>query len=693
VTATLSPEERVPGVKIAAGTAVALIAQQVAGKAVRDTLFLSSFESRFLPLAMALAAIASVAVVFWLSHILVRRSPAKAMPWLFVASAAGLVLSWCVGLVSPAASALMAYFHTSLLGPVLITTFWSLIDERFDPHTAKRAVARISAGGALGGVLGGLAAWRASSIVPVPTMLLLLAALNAVCAVGSLFLRTREEGATRESLPPIEPTKSAFGLLRHERLLRNLASLVGLVAILSALLDYIFSAQAAATLPKGAPLLSFFSLFWLGVGVISLVLQLALGRLALEKLGLAKSIAVMPATIVVGSAFGLALPGLASLSILRGVDAVQRNTLFRSAYELLYTPITEEKKRSTKGLIDVGFDRAGTLVGSLLVVATLALATQLTSTILLLFIALTSLLTLPVIVGLHRGYVRALEQGLLAGAKAGPDPPSAIEVKASSDARDVLIDRESPSHDKSSVEARQRSERLIADTRDLLSGDDERAKRVLEKEAVELRSLAAWIIPLLAQPRLYRDALRALSRIANDVTGQLVDALLDPATKTAVRRRVPRALAACGTQRAADGLLLGLADRSFEVRCECSKALSRVVARNERIHVPKETLAEAILRELQDEAKRGDREQTAELAAELAVDQRERQLNHMFAILSVHLDRAALKTAFSALHRADERGMALEYLETVLPNDLKAALMPFFVAIEALPSDEGRAGL
>src|SRR6185369_8109634 len=130
------------------------------------------------------------------------------------------------------------------------------------------------------------------------------------------------------------------------------------------LLDYVFSAQAAMAYGKGQPLLSFFSLFWLAVSVLSFVLQTAFGRVALEKLGLAINIAVLPGIIILGGAFGVAVPGLVSASLLRGAEAVQRNTLFRSAYELLYTPLPEARKRATKAFIDVGFDRFGTFMGS-----------------------------------------------------------------------------------------------------------------------------------------------------------------------------------------------------------------------------------------------------------------------------------------------------------------------------------------
>ena len=41
-------------------------------------------------------------------------------------------------------------------GAVLISGFWSVVNERFDPHTAKQVVGRIAAGATVGGLLGGV---------------------------------------------------------------------------------------------------------------------------------------------------------------------------------------------------------------------------------------------------------------------------------------------------------------------------------------------------------------------------------------------------------------------------------------------------------------------------------------------------------------------------------------------------------
>lgn len=79
--------------------------------------------------------------------------------------------------------------------------------------------------------------------------------------------------------------------------------------------------------------------------------------------------------------------------------------------------------------------------------------------------------------------------------------------------------------------------------------------------------------------------MNALSEIASKVVSQLVDAMLDPDTAVEVRRRIPRVLASCDTQRAVDGLLSGLASEAFEVRYRCGLALDHATPAPEPVRL------------------------------------------------------------------------------------------------------------
>ena len=711
-----------PGANWAAATSVALIAQQVAGKAVRDALFLTNFHAHSLPFIMAAAAVLSLAAVVWLTRIMSRHSPARVLPILFSISAVALALEWGVGFVFPRVSAVLVYVHTALLGPALITTFWSLINERFDPHTAKQAVARIAGGGTLGGVLAGLATWRASDHIPLRTFVLLLAVLNVLGLIGVLRVRASRTALDRPSVTSTLPEGeqlSSFGELKKAPYLRNLGLLVAIGAATSTMLDYIFSAETALVYARGAPLLHFFALFWLGVSIVSFLLQITLGRIALERLGLAVSIAFLPGIIILGGAAGLAVPGLRSAALLRGGEAVQRNTLFRSAYELLYTPLSEERKRVTKALIDIGFDRAGTVFGSIVAFVIIRIFVLEAPRMLLGVVLLLAFATFPLARQLHHGYVSALQESLREGAaKLELPPPVEEEVRPTQEIheREKIIERvealqpggvtallgvDTPGDSAPPAEITPRGSladaaAVLASVTELLSGDEARARRALPE--ITDGPTAACAIYLLAHKKLHVDALAALRGIASTVTGQLIDALLDPAMDFVVRRRVPRVLSACLSQRAADGLLLGIFDERFEVRYQCGRALLRLTDAKPDIIISEERVIEAIQRELEigkkvlDTVKSEDfddeigADELTPLMEMLARDRVDRSLEHVFTILSLHLEREPLRMAFRALHHEDahHRGTALEYLETILPPEIREGIWPYLGATKPL---------
>jgi ATP:ADP antiporter, AAA family len=657
-------------------TSTLMIAQQVAGKAVRDAVFLSVYRTKHLPYAMAAASVLSLVMVALWPQVTARVTPRRLMPALFAVSAALFASDLALFSITAHGGALFLYLQISALGPIVISTFWSFVDERFDPHTAKRAVSRIAGGGTLGGVLGGLAAWRAADHVSFRGAIAMLGAIHLACLLAALAIRP-EDGSPSSGRERSRARTSSIGILREVPFLRHLAILVSAGAILSSFLDYVLGAQAVAHYGRDGSLLAFFSLFGLVVSVISLIIQVTLGRLAVEKIGLAVHIAVLPGVVVLGSTFGLAVPGLVSAAILRGAEMVHRNTLFRSAYELFYTPIGEAKKRAVKTLIDVGFDRAGTIAGSLATAVVVHLIVEAQS-VLLGLVLVVAFLTFPVIRRLQAGYVLALEERLREG---GDAPP--ISVDPDDPAREKLIVHaarvkgDAPRPFEAAADAA-----LVA--RELADGDAERARAALERLTPETRAAAGFAVVLLGHPDLHRDARVALRGIASHITGQLVDAMLATDGHAVVRRRIPPILASAPGQRVAEGLVAALEDPAFEVRYAAGRALLRVAWAEPALSFARERIARIVIAEAKREEKvvasvvDDESLEGMEPIDIMMRDRVTRGLEHLFNVLSLMLERDALRLCFRALHQEDVRyrGTALEYLETVLPPAVREAIWP-----------------
>jgi hypothetical protein len=230
---------------------------------------------------------------------------------------------------------------------------------------------------------------------------------------------------------------------------------------------------------------------------------------------------------------------------------------------------------------------------------------------------------------------------------------------------------------------------------ELLSADDVRVRRGLARLRPAEPSIACAVL-LLAHPDHHPQALKALRGVAGPAAGQLLDALLTPTMDFAVRRRIPRVLSAAPTQRVADGLLLGMADQRFEVRYECGRALASIASANVDIVVSHQALIQAVQREVQTEVLETagaeleydspDEEPNA-LVDVLLRDRVDRSLEYIFMLLSVMLEREPLCRAFRALYHSDSkyRGTALEYLDTVLPTEVRDAVWPLLGQTSPLP--------
>ena len=647
-----------------------LIAQQVAGKATRDALFLSEFDVTSLPLMSGAAAILSLLAVLAFARGMAVHSPGRMVPLAVALSAVLLLGEWGLSGPLPRLAAVAVYFHMAIFGATLFSGMWSLVSERFDPYSAKRAVGLIGGGASLGGVIGGLITWRAATLITIPTMLVGMAALNLLCLWPLVRLRpARLAGPARAPEQPATPAVTAASglrLIREIPYLRDLALLIGLCAFIEALLDYVFTASAAASFGKGGALLSFFALFHAVVGLLSLGLQATLVRPSLGRLGLAGTLVVQPAAMALGSVFALFYPRLWPIVLTRGSQIVLRNSAFRSAYELFYTPLPEERKRPTKPIVDVGFDRLGTAAGGAVVMGVLFLAPAGPMRILLALAAASAGLAVALAPRFDRGYVTALAQSLRTGSVT---LDAADVVDATTRLAVAAFDggRQTPVAPATNLEAARGAnpraglaDPLLEAAANLRSHDPQRILKVLSAGAEPDSRLIADVIPLLGRDDLFGAVVRSLRKAAPRCTGQLLDALLDPSQDPVVRRRIPRILKATPTQRAADGLLLGLGDERLDLRYRCAQALVRMKQANPDLAISKEAAVTAALREIALGVQSG------------------RSLDHVFSILSLVLEKELLEIALRALRsgHAQLRGTALEYLENVLPDAVRKGLWP-----------------
>lgn len=671
----------VAGLQFAAGL---MIAQQIAGKAARDGLFLLNYGPRALPAMIAGAAVFSVALSLLSGRVMRNLAPRRVAPWALGASGVlQLAECWLLG-VKPGLASILIYLHMAGAGAVLLSNFWSLLNEEFDPREAKRRFGQIAAGGTIGGLIGGLAAERTVAWSGASALMLELAALHLVCGVflGALM---RSHGSAQ--VPAVEDRgkTTAEAAPHRSALLRTLGAVVLLGSIGAALLDYVFKVYATDAMGRDSDLLRFFAFFHTGVALVSVVMQYAVSKAALEKLGLGKTILTLPATLAGGSFLALIAPGALVAGLVRGAEAAVRGSLFRAGYETCYTPVPASEKRIAKTVIDVGAERGGDALGAAIVWACLLLAGHSAVPWILCLAALVGLGSMILCGTLDRTYIRALARSLESRAVQLPN-----DGELDLTTRSLLLRSpagragapplwRSPAGQADPDAAGWADEdpvlqRLIA----LRSSDARKVHAALAGCDVSDPLVATQVGLLLGREEHAPMAYTALLRSPGRVLGLMTDMMMDTSLDLSARRRIPRIIGAVGGQRAANALLLGLEDPRFEVRMQCAHALVKVSCKEPRPSLRREIIMGAVDRELAVgrvlwESHRQQQSEPGELGAEwldeLLRDKAHGSLEYVFALLSLIHDRAPLMTAFRSLHLKDRhmRGTALEYLEGILP--------------------------
>lgn len=671
-------------------------AQFVGGKATRDALFLAQVDVTSLPAMVIATSIFSIVLVAVNAKGVSRLSPAKFMPLAFAVSAVLLMAEWVLWFSAPKIAAVLVYLHISGLGPILGSGFWLVAAERFDPRTAKQKFGQIAGGGTFGGLLGGLLAERVAVTLGMDSMLPALAFLNLVCALAVRRLvpmqpsPPQSEEFSAELTP--EPAWSGVRALAETPYLRHLALLVLLGTASAALIDYAFKAQAVATLGTGESLLRFFGAYYAIVSLVTFAVQTSMSRYALEKYGLAFTTAT-PSLAVFASGIGaLIAPGFVSAIVARGSESVFRGSLFRAGYEVFYTPIPTAERRAAKSVIDVGFDRIGDAVGGGAVRFILLLAPQVQYSAIVLLTLVGSAATAAVASRLNRGYVQTLERNLL-GRAVELDLTEVRDLTTRSTMLNTVwgaragVTRSTSDEPRAGV-AERSADPEVQEIMWLRSRDRERALAVLRRDEDLTPALVSHVIPLLAWDLVASDAIRALQKVAPKHVGALSDALLDPYEDFAVRRRIPRVMVVCSTQRAADSLVQGLADIRFEVRFQCGRALASIASKHPSIQINPDTVFEVVQKEVEvgrpvwEGRRLLDRLEDNEPSTpidEFIRSRANQSLTHVFTVLSLALPREPLQIALRGLHAADQhlRGTALEYLESILPPMVRGPLWPF----------------
>ncbi len=345
-----------------------------------NALFLSQFGVEQLPNAFILIAVVAGAISIFYSKLLLSVSLNRMMLYtvsssLFFMLAFGVLLQLGVG----EDVVLYTFYIWHSIFTVLATSqFWMLTNIVFSVRQAKRLFGLIGAGAIAGAILGGYLASVLAQVISSHNIVFVTAGLLLICVPITNYLW---KGYVENKLNSFQRKKRSadfssnpFAIVKKSKYLTLIAGIVGIGVVVSKLIDYQFSNIVTAQIDNADDLTSFFGFWFSTFNIISLAIQLFLTRRLIGVYGVGTSLLILPVGIAVATVLLLFTPVLWVAIFLQMNDNSLKNSLNRSAVELLSLPISIDIKSKVKTFIDVFVDRAATgLAGILLLLVLKAL--------------------------------------------------------------------------------------------------------------------------------------------------------------------------------------------------------------------------------------------------------------------------------------------------------------------------------
>lgn len=291
-----------------------------------------------------------------------------------------LLAFWAVLVGAPQAigeaSGMVFFVWFSVFNLFATMVFWALMADRFALEQSKRLFGVISVGGTLGAIAG---PWLASQLakplgtaglLPVSAGFLVLAVL-AAWAVARLQPKRADAGADPTASTAVDERAiiggSAWEGFRSVGRSPYLLGISAYVLILTVVGTFIYFTRLQMVAALGDDLdmrTGVFAKLDLYTQITTLVLQALVTGQLMKRLGVHVTLALLPATAVLGFV-GLAITAsLVTLTIFQAAYSAVQRSLTRPARETLFTVVPREDKYKSKAFIDTFVYRGGDVIGA-----------------------------------------------------------------------------------------------------------------------------------------------------------------------------------------------------------------------------------------------------------------------------------------------------------------------------------------
>ena len=272
------------------------------------------------------------------------------------------------------------FFGRQLLGIFLISQFWLLANDIYQPRQAKRLFGFIGAGALLGGASGATLTVLFVDRLGTTNLLLVSSGILAVSFFLVLMIQRRTRPDATDSFKVKTDTVGsgeALSMLRQSRHLQIIALIIGFGALGALTLENQFYMVLEDQVGTKDTITKYIAGMTTVSSFAGFVIQFATPRIY-SLFGVGFALAILPVNLVLWSGVVLAKGALWASATARASDTTLRYSIDKTTREVLFLPLSAEIKLKAKGFVDVVADRfIGKGIGSaILLVATKLLGAE-----------------------------------------------------------------------------------------------------------------------------------------------------------------------------------------------------------------------------------------------------------------------------------------------------------------------------